>query len=95
MQNRGLIKLFALLFGIVSLYQLSFTYFTSQVEGAAKDYAYARTTADNGRELARLEQQYLDSVGNETAMDLGVAAFTYNDIKDKEIMEYLGESKPE
>lgn len=85
MQNRGLIKLFALLFGIVSLYQLSFTYFTSQVEGAAKDYAYARTTADNGRELARLEQQYLDSVGNETAMDLGVAAFTYNDIKDKEI----------
>ncbi|MGB0777186.1 MAG: protein translocase subunit SecDF [Flavobacteriaceae bacterium] len=85
MQNRGLIKLFAILFGLVSLYQLSFTYFTSKVEGAAEDYAYARTTADNGRELARLEQQYLDSVGNEPAMDLGVASFTYNDIKDKEI----------
>ena len=85
MQNKGLIKVFAILFGLVSLYQLSFTYFAGSVEGSAEQYALARTTDDNGRELARLEQQYLDSVGNDPAMDLGFASFTYNDIKDKEI----------
>ena len=37
MQNKGLIRLFAILFGLVSLYQLSFTYFAGNVEDAAKD----------------------------------------------------------
>jgi SecD/SecF fusion protein len=85
MQNRGLIRGFAILFGLVSLYQLSFTYFASNVEDAAATYAEQRATANDGREIARLEKQYLDSVGNETAMDLGLVSFTYNDIKDKEI----------
>ena len=39
MQNKGLIRLFAILFGLVSLYQLSFTYFTNKVEADAKEYA--------------------------------------------------------
>ena len=85
MQNRGLIRGVAILFGLVSLYQLSFTYFASNVEDAAATYAEQRATANDGREIARLEKQYLDSVGNETAMDLGLVSFTYNDIKDKEI----------
>ena len=38
MQNKGLIRLFAILFGLVSLYQLSFTFFSqSKVEDEAKD----------------------------------------------------------
>ena len=64
MQNRGLIRLFAILFGLVSLYQLSFSFFTSKVENEAKEYAKSRGNLDNGRELASLEKKYLDSVNN-------------------------------
>ena len=52
MQNKGLIKLFAILFGLVSLYQLSFTFFTNNVESKAKAYAQENVKDNNGRELA-------------------------------------------
>ena len=85
MQNKGLIRLFAILFGLVSLYQLSFSFFTSKVENEAKEYAKSRGDLDNGRELASLEKKYLDSVNNLEILDLGISQFTYNDIKDKEM----------
>ena len=85
MQNKGLIRLFAILFGLVSLYQLSFSFFTSKVENEAKEYAKSRGDLDNGRELANLEKKYLDSVNNLEVINLGVSQFTYNDIKDKEM----------
>mgnify|MGYP006118421183 CR=1 FL=1 len=85
MQNKGLIRLFAILFGLVSLYQLSFSFFTSKVENEAKEYAKSRGDLDNGRELASLEKKYLDSVNNLEIIDLGISQFTYNDIKDKEM----------
>jgi len=83
MQNKGLIKLFAILFGIVSLYQLSFTWFTNGVEDKAQVYAESRST--DGKEIAKLERAYLDSVANKPVIDLGFAKFSYNDIKDKEL----------
>jgi len=83
MQNKGLIKLFAILFGLVSLYQLSFTWFTNGVENKAKEYAELRS--DNGKEIADLERVYLDSVANKPVIDLGFAKFSYNDIRDKEL----------
>ena len=83
MQNKGLIKLFAILFGLVSLYQLSFTWFTNGVENKSKEYAELRS--DNGKEIAKLERVYLDSVANKPVIDLGFAKFSYNDIKDKEL----------
>ncbi len=85
MQNKGLIRVFAILFGLVSLYQLSFSFFTSKVENEAKEYAKSRGDLDNGRELASLEKKYLDSVNNLEIIDLGISQFTYNDIKDKEM----------
>ena len=85
MQNKGLIRLFAILFGLVSLYQLSFSFFTSKVEDEAKEYAKSRGDLNNGRELANLEKKYLDSVNNLEVINLGVSQFTYNDIKDKEM----------
>ena len=82
MQNKGLIKLFAILFGLVSLFQLSFTFFANKVEDKAETYARQNATNENnGRELAKLEKRYLDSVANKEI----VAGFTYNDIKDKEM----------
>ena len=83
MQNKGLIKLFAILFGIVSLYQLSFTWFTNGVEDKAKTYAESKS--DDGKEIAKLERVYLDSIANKPVIDLGFAQFSYNDIKDKEL----------
>lgn len=85
MQNKGLIKLFAILFGLVSLYQLSFTYFASNVENDAKEYAQVRAKENDGKELARLEKKYIDSVANKDILDLGVTSFSYNDIRDKEL----------
>ena len=81
MQNKGLIKLFAILFGLVSLFQLSFTFFANKVEDEAKVYANANVTDNNGRELAKFERKYLDSVANKEV----IAGFTYNDIRDKEM----------
>ncbi|MCT4697847.1 protein translocase subunit SecDF [Tenacibaculum haliotis] len=85
MQNKGLIKLFAVLFGLVSLYQLSFTFFANKVEDSAKVYAKENVKDNNGRELARFERKYLDSVANDKVVNLGVAEYTYNDIKEREM----------
>lgn len=85
MQNKGLIRLFAILFGLVSLYQLSFTYFAGNVEDAAKVYAKGKVTNDDGKALANFEKKYLDSVGNTKIINLGFAEYSYNDIRDKEM----------
>ena len=85
MQNKGLIKLFAILFGLVSIYQLSFSFFANKVEDSAKQYAKANVSDNNGRALARYERKYLDSVANKEVVNLGFAKYSYNDIKDKEM----------
>jgi SecD/SecF fusion protein len=85
MQNKGLIRLFAILFGLVSLYQLSFTYFAGNVEDAAKVYAKEKVSNNDGKALANFEKIYLDSVGNIKIINLGFAEYSYNDIRDKEM----------
>ena len=85
MQNKGLIKLFAILFGLVSLYQLSFTWIAGGVENDAKEYALANAEENDGRALAKFERKYLDSVANVAVFDRFGLSFSYNDIKDKEI----------
>ena len=54
MQNRGLIKFFAIIFALVCVYQLSFTFVASGIEKDAKAYA----NGDSKKELA-----YFDSIG--------------------------------
>ncbi|MFK5891017.1 MAG: protein translocase subunit SecDF [Flavobacteriaceae bacterium] len=72
MQNKGLIRLFAILFGLVCVYQLSFTWFAKNVEENAANYAKGK-------------RAYLDSVANKPVVNLGIASFTYNEVKGKEI----------
>ncbi|KOY50975.1 protein translocase subunit SecDF [Polaribacter dokdonensis] len=85
MQNKGLIKLFAILFGLVSLYQLSFTFLANKVEDDAVEYSNERGVDSDARAKAKFERTYLDSVANKEIIDLGIAQYTYNDVKDKEM----------
>ncbi|GAB1307711.1 protein translocase subunit SecDF [Urechidicola sp. KH5] len=78
MQNKGLIKLFAILFGLVSLYQLSFTWFANDVEKKAKEFAIEKSDGDVSK-LATYERVFIDSIENDTIIPL--INFTYNDIK--------------
>ena len=67
MQNKGLIKVFAILFGLVCIYQLSFTYITNNVESEAEEFAAEKIDAsvENYSDLRdQAEQKYLDSIGN-------------------------------
>lgn len=85
MQNKGLITVFAILFGLVSLYQLSFTYFATQVEDDATEYANAKFSKDQPNERAAAELAYLDSVANNPIM-MGV---DYKTAKEKELNKGL------
>ncbi len=88
MQNKGLIKVFAILFGLVSIYQLSFTYIATKVEGEAKEYATNKIAEDvENYVVARdLEEKiYLDSIGSEPVL-LGI---DYNSAKEKELNKGL------
>lgn len=85
MQNKGLIKLFAILFGLVSLYQLSFTFLANKVEDDAVIYADSKAIDDDARQKATFERKFLDSVANKEIIDLKFAQYTYNDVKDKEM----------
>lgn len=81
MQNKGLVKLFAVLFGLVSIYQLSFTFKANQVEDHAK--VFAAHKFEDPAQRAVEEARYLDSIGNQDVFNIGVTSFTYNEVKDK------------
>ena len=80
MQNKGLIKFFAILFALVSIYQLSFTFVSNKVKSDAKSFA-------NGNPDKELK--YLDSIGKESVFNLGFTSFTFNEVKDKQINKGL------
>ena len=88
MQNKGLIRLFAILFGIVSIYQLSFTYITSKVEQDAATFAESKIPGDIEKQETE-KIRYLDSIGNSQVYDLGFTSFTYNEVKEKELNKGL------
>ncbi|MEW4924951.1 protein translocase subunit SecDF [Algibacter sp. 2305UL17-15] len=86
MQNKGLIKLFALLFGLVSIYQLSFTFKANQIEKEAEELAISKfpESEENYRAKRSLEEvNYLDAKATDTVMDILVAKYTYNEVKKK------------
>ena len=88
MQNNALVRIFGILFAIVSIYQLSFTFITSQQEQNAAEFA-ARTvlynTEDYLEKRERTAIKYLDSIGNNSLY----AYTSYNDAKGKELNKGL------
>ena len=81
MQNKGLVKLFAVLFGLVSIYQLSFTFKNNQIDEAAKTFAVSKY--DNPDEINAAEVRYIDSLSNIEAYNMGIASFTGKEVKEK------------
>ena len=76
MQNRGLIKFFAIIFALVCVYQLSFTFVANSIVSDAKAFA----KGDSAKEL-----RYLDSIGKEEVY-LG---HTYKEVTNNQINKGL------
>lgn len=101
MQNKGLIKFFAITLTVVCLFQLSFTYFSIRTEKRAKAYATNETATALAQTLSKgdamleqvykdsivkvREQFYIDSIQNVTVYNLGVRKYTYKDVKEREL----------
>ncbi|MDI1316528.1 protein translocase subunit SecDF [Flavobacterium sp.] len=77
MQNKGLVKFFAILFALVSIYSLSFTFVANKVKDDAKNFAGGNPEK---------EIKYLDSIGKQKVF---LDFFTYNEVKDKQINKGL------
>ena len=87
--------LFTLLFAVVCLYQLSFTWVVNGVEDDA--YEYAINKAENTQLIKKdslfnqedfIEKKYklyLDSVSSEDVYNIWIAKYTYNDCKQRQI----------
>lgn len=92
MQNKGLIRLFAILFFIVSIYQLSFTYVTNKVEDDAKNFSISKIAEGEDDIVAKRkveEVRYLDSIANQEIYNIGIASYTYNEVKERELNKGL------
>jgi SecD/SecF fusion protein len=77
MQNKGAIRLVAIMFALVCTYQLWFTVKTAQVEKDAKAYA-------QGDKLK--EVMYLDSIATKPVYNFfWIKDFTYRDCKEREL----------
>ena len=88
MQNNGLIKFFAFCFGLVSLYQISFTFLSSSVEDNAKQYSI-NSVSENESNFSEKRQElytnYLDSISESTKEN----HFGYKNSKLKELNKGL------
>jgi SecD/SecF fusion protein len=101
MQNKGAIKFLAIVFALVSLYQLSFTFCSRKVEKDAVKYANhpsvveeAKRLSDGNVILEKLifdslqtdrERAYLDSMMNEPVMNLLIKKYKYKECKEREL----------
>ena len=80
MQNKGLIKFFAIIFTIACIYQLSFTFVANGIVKDAKELA----KGDSQKEL-----DYLKSLKKKEVLNLGFASFTYEEIEKQQINKGL------
>ncbi|HZK08312.1 MAG TPA: protein translocase subunit SecDF [Bacteroidales bacterium] len=101
MQNKGFIKFIAILFALVSLYHLSFTYVSQRVVSKANKYAHNAETerlssfmADGDAAQQQFlydsiakarETYYLDSMSNEVIYNLAVRKYTFKEVREREL----------
>ncbi|MFZ4401139.1 MAG: protein translocase subunit SecDF [Bacteroidales bacterium] len=101
MQNKGAIKIFAILFALVCFYHLSFTYKTYRIEKDASEYANNEEVVRLAKQMANgdilkenfyvdsiskaREKYFLDSLQNEVIYNLVIRKYTYKECKEREI----------
>jgi SecD/SecF fusion protein len=100
MQNKGAIKIFAILLALACIFYLSFTWVTKGVESEAKEYAESKALARFGSAEGSkgdsfqdslnaykqsIEERYLDSMKKQTVYDIFIADYTYEECKKNEI----------
>ena len=101
MQNKGAIRIFAIVFALVCIFQLSFTFVARNAEGNAKDYASAPEAIEMANDLANgnalkegmlidsiskaREKFFLDSIQNEVVFNILIRQYTYKEVKEREI----------
>jgi SecD/SecF fusion protein len=101
MQNKGAIRVFAIIFALICVYQLSFTLVTRNVERKANAYATSYAVIAEARELAQGDavrelfifdslsavrnQFFLDSMANQVVFNLGFRKYTFREAKEREI----------
>ncbi|RLD64189.1 MAG: protein translocase subunit SecDF [Bacteroidetes bacterium] len=77
MRNKGVIKIFAVLFALVCIYHLSFTWVTNSIQKDAEEFANGDLVKQN---------QYLDSISGKTVYNfLGIRKFSYKECKEREL----------
>ncbi|MBL6649722.1 MAG: protein translocase subunit SecDF [Flavobacteriaceae bacterium] len=88
MHNNGLIKFFAFCFTLVSIYQISFTFITSNVETKAREYSI-NSVSDLKDNYADLREEkynsFLDSISDKSILGFT----TYKSAKNKELNKGL------
>lgn len=92
MRNKGAIILVAVLFVLISLYYLSFTFVVNRIENKADKYAMKQFEAmdlkvdeyEKIHILDSLSKKYLDSLSNEVVFTL-FKKYTYMDCKEREL----------
>ena len=100
MQNKGVIKFFAIAFAIICLFQLSFTFVARRVDSKAEKFAMANTAAEakalsRGNEILERtlfdslynakHQYFIDSVGNDVIYNILIKKYTYKECKAREL----------
>ncbi|MBW6459999.1 MAG: protein translocase subunit SecDF [Bacteroidales bacterium] len=101
MQSKGAIKVFAIAFALVCLFQLSFTFFSTKVERNARKYARSEDAVRQAEKLAQgdailktfyldslfkaRESYYLDSMTSEVVYNILVRKYTFKDVKEREL----------
>ncbi len=110
MQNKGAITFFAIVFALVCIYVLSFTFATSRMERKAKTYATNQTAQKQADEMAMgdevlkgyyldsianaRENYFLDSIANEVVYNILVDKYTYKECKYNDINNSCHNSPP-
>ena len=95
MQGKGLVLTFAIILGLMSIYYLSFTWYTNNVEKKAERQvafqmdslntaAPALSVAERESFYNSFTQRELDRLSKDT-LNLGIVQYDYNSAKDKEM----------
>ncbi len=91
MQNKGLIRLIAILIGLVCVYQLYFTYKAVSVEDDAIAFGLKKaktekpgaTQVESELLAKKYESRYLDSISNQPVYNfLGLRKYTFKEVKE-------------